>query len=162
CRSKYRCAVEPLRLAVLLAGLSMVADIGMGLSPGATGRAAMLAMELADLTAADDTSDVYNTSLVQHAGRTGSAHESAGLRTGGEAIALPARIAQVAVTASLFHTLGGREAALEAVRRRAGGALDPGLVELVCLQSGRILTVLETGDPLSAAVKAEPGPLMRI
>ncbi len=258
-RSKYRCAVEPLRLAELLAGLSLVADIGMGLSPGEAGRAAILAMELADLAAADDPSDVYYTTLMQHVGCTGYAHEAAAMLggdeiavkraavrtdfgsprdillgylphlapaagmltrvraagtaairageivegysrancevaaqtaervglghgvqaalldvyeqwnrkggprgTGGEAIAQPARIAQVAVTASLFHTLGGREAALEAVRRRAGAALDPGLVELVCLQSGRVLAVLETGDPLSAAVKAEPGPLMRI
>jgi HD-GYP domain-containing protein (c-di-GMP phosphodiesterase class II) len=81
---------------------------------------------------------------------------------GGDAIAQPTRIAQVAVTASLFHTVGGREAAIEAVRHRAGASLDPALVGLVCAEPGRVLGVLDTADALAAAVKAEPGPLRRV
>src|SRR5437870_5798253 len=46
----YGCAVEPLRLAELLTGLSLVADIGMGLSPGEAGRAALVAVELAGVS----------------------------------------------------------------------------------------------------------------
>ena len=79
--------MEPLRLAELLAGLSLVADIGMGLSPGEAGRAAILAMELADLAAADDPSDVYYTTLMQHVGCTGYAHEAAAM-LGGDEIAV--------------------------------------------------------------------------
>jgi HD-GYP domain-containing protein (c-di-GMP phosphodiesterase class II) len=251
--------MEPLRLAELLTGMSLVADIGMGLSPGEAGRAALVAVELADLAGADEPADVYYTTLLQHIGCTGYAHEAAvmlggdeiavkraalrtdfgsprdivssylphlaptagmltrlraagtaavrareivrgysrsncevaaqtavrigfgdGVRTalldvyeqwngrggprgiGGDAIAQPARIAQVAVTASLFHTAGGREAAIEALRRRAGAALDPWLADLVCTQPGRVLGVLDGGDALAMAVQAEPGPLMRI
>src|SRR6202165_4331430 len=50
----------------------------------------------------------------------------------GDAIALPARIAQVAITAALFHRMGGISLALHAVRRRAGAALDPQLAEVLC------------------------------
>jgi hypothetical protein len=251
--------VERLRLAELLTGFSLVADIGMGLSPGEAGRAALVAMELADAAAAADLSDIYYTTLLQHIGCTGYAHEAAAMlggdeiavkraalrtdfgstrdvlgsylphlapaagmltrlrvagtaalrageivqgytrsncevaartaervglgqgvrnallhiyeqwdgkggpgRIGGETVAQPARIAQVSVTAALFHTLGGREAAVEALRRRAGAALDPGLVELVCAQSGRVLGVLDTADALTAAVQAEPEPRVRM
>src|SRR5262249_3352302 len=52
-------------------------------------------------------------------------------RIAGEAIALPARVAQVAAVAALFHGIGGREGAVAALRARAGRALDPGLVELL-------------------------------
>jgi HD-GYP domain-containing protein (c-di-GMP phosphodiesterase class II) len=251
--------VEPLRLAELLTGLSLVADIGMGLSPGEAGRAALVAVELADVAGADDPADVYYTTLLQHVGCTGYAHEAAamlggdeiavkraavhtdfgsardvvrsylphlaptagmlarlraagtaavrareivhgysrsncevaaqtagriglgdGVRTAlldvyeqwngkggprrisGEAIAQPARIAQVAVTASLFHTAGGREAAIEALRRRAGAALDPALVGLVCTGAGRLLGVLDTADALAMAVQAEPRPSIHV
>jgi len=57
-----------------------------------------------------------------------------GLR--GEAIAAPARIAQVAATAALFHGTGGADAAVDAVRRRAGAVLDPGLVDTLRRSDG--------------------------
>jgi DNA-binding CsgD family transcriptional regulator len=81
---------------------------------------------------------------------------------GGEAIAQPARVAQIATTAALFHTLGGPDAAVDAIRRRAGAALDPELVEVVCGAPGRVLGVLDGGDALAAAVAAEPGPGVRV
>ena len=59
---------------------------GMGLEPGETARAPLVAMDLAAMD-------------------------------------------QVAATAVLFHRAGGSEAAVEAVRRRAGTSLDPGLGE---------------------------------
>jgi HD-GYP domain-containing protein (c-di-GMP phosphodiesterase class II) len=246
-------------LAELLAGLSMVADIGMGLEPGEAGRAALVAMELADVAGARSSSDVYYTSLLQHVGCTGYAHEAAAMLGGdeiavkqaalrtdfgssrdvlrsylphlapaagllgrartagiaavrgrelmrgysrsncevaartaervglsqgvptalldvyeqwngkggprgiaGEAIAQPARIAQIATTAALFHTLGGRDAAVDAIRRRAGAALDPELVAFVCADAGRVLGVLDGGDALAAAVAAEPAPGVRV
>jgi HD-GYP domain-containing protein (c-di-GMP phosphodiesterase class II) len=258
-RVEYGLAVDRLRLAELLTGLSLVADIGMGLSPGEAGRAALVAMELADATGARGLSDIYYTTLLQHVGCTAYAHEAAlmlggdeiavkraavhtdfgsardivrsyllhlapaagilvrvraagaaavhareivhgyslsncevaartaervGLgpgvttalldiyeqwngdggprRIGGEAIAEPARIAQVAVTAALFHTVGGPDAAVEALRHRAARALDPRLVELVCAEPGRVLGVLDTADALTAAVGAEPWPPMLV
>jgi HD-GYP domain-containing protein (c-di-GMP phosphodiesterase class II) len=251
--------VDLLRLAELLSGLSVVADIGMGLDPGEAGRAALVAVELTALVGEADPSDVYYTTLLQHVGCTAYAHEAAamlggdeiavkraamrtdfgsvrdvvrtylpnlapaaGLATrlraagtaairareiilgysrsncevaaltaervglsegvrgallvvyeqwngkggpggvGGEAIALPARVAQVAVTASLFHSLGGRDAAIVAVRRRAGTSLDPRLAELLWKKADRVLGVLEVPDPLAAAVAAEPRPVVRV
>jgi putative nucleotidyltransferase with HDIG domain len=242
--------VAPLRLAELLAGLSLVADVGMGLEPGEASRATLVAMELAP--EAEEPADVYYTTLLQHIGCTAYAHEAARmlggdelavkraavhtdfgrptdvLRTylpnlapaarlatrvtaagtaavrggtivrgysrancevaartaervglgpgvvaglldvyeqwngkGGprrlraEAIAEPARIAQVAATAALFHGVGGRTTAVEALRRRAGRALDPRLAEL----AERCVGVLDTvQDPVAAAVAAEPAP----
>jgi HD-GYP domain-containing protein (c-di-GMP phosphodiesterase class II) len=244
-----------LRLAELLAGMSLVADVGMGLEPGEAGRATLVAMELAAAAGASDPADVYYTTLLQHMGCTAYAHEAArmlggdelavkraavrtdfarpgdvlrtylphlapaarlstrvaaagtaalrgreivqgysrancevaahtaervGLGPGvigglldvyeqwngkggprrlrGEAIAEPARVAQVAATAALFHGVGGREAAIEALRRRAGGTLDPRLVELA---TGSVLAVLDAvEDPVAGAVAAEPEPVV--
>lgn len=247
------------RLAELLAGLSMVADIGMGFEPGEAGRAVLVAMELCDLRGGDDPSDVYYTTMLQHVGCTAYAHEAAamlggdeiavkraamltdfssvrdvtrtylpglapaagfvtrvrvagtaaarsreivrgysrsncevaartaervglgaGVRAGllqvyeqwngkggpneiaGESIALTSRIAQVALTVSLFHALGGPDAAVEAVRRRAGKALDPQLAALVSKHARRVTGILGSADPLTAVVSAEPAPQVRV
>lgn len=79
--------METLRLAELLAGLSLVADVGMGLEPGEASRAALVAMELAALKGIADASDVYYTTLLQHVGCTAFAHEAARL-LGGDEIAV--------------------------------------------------------------------------
>jgi HD-GYP domain-containing protein (c-di-GMP phosphodiesterase class II) len=251
--------VDRLRLAELLAGLTLVADLGMGLEPGEAGRGAILAMGIAEAVEAPEPRDVYYTALLQHVGCTAYAHEAAALlggdeiavkraavrtdfgdrrdvvRTylphlapaarlvrrvrvagtaavrarelvrgysrancevaarmaerlglgagvqagltdvyeqwdgrggpravGGEAIAQAARIAQVASTAALFHREGGAEAAVEAVRRRAGAALDPALAEILVRHRRRILGALAVADPLEAAVAAEPEPAVRV
>lgn len=236
----------------------MVADIGMGLEPGEASRAALVALELADACGAD-AHDAYYTTLLQHIGCTGYAHEAAqqlggddiavkraamrtnfakpreiladylpnlaptadlltrvrvagraaahakaivagysrnncevahlmaqrvGMRqsvadslldvyeqwdgkggpkgVSGEQIAVAARIAQVAVVASLFHALGGAAAATAAVGARRGRALDPGLVDLICGNPARYLGVLDVGDPLAAVVEHEPGDAVRV
>jgi HD-GYP domain-containing protein (c-di-GMP phosphodiesterase class II) len=251
--------MERLALADLLAGLSLVADLGMGLEPGQAGRATVVAMGLARVVDAPQPSDVYYTALLQHVGCTAYAHEASALlggneiavkraavltdfgdprdvartylphlapaasvasrlrvagtaavrarqivrayslancevaaRTarrvglgpgvqagltdiyeqwdgrggprgvGGEAVAQAARIAQVAATAALFHRVGGAEAAIDAVRRRAGKALDPALTEVVVRQGREILGVLDLADPLEAAVGMEPEPRVRV
>jgi hypothetical protein len=79
--------VETLCLAELLAGLSLVADIGMGLEHGEAARAALVAVELAIAVGAPATSDVYYTTLLQHIGCTAYAHEAAAL-LGGDEIAV--------------------------------------------------------------------------
>jgi HD-GYP domain-containing protein (c-di-GMP phosphodiesterase class II) len=247
--------MERLRLAELLAGLSLLADAGMGLEPGEAARATLVALELAATVDAEEAGDVYYTTLLQHIGCTAYAHEAAAMLGGdeiavkraavhtdfgdpraiarvylpqlapaagaltrlrvagtavagarkivdgysrancevaartaarvglgpgvaaglldvyehwdgrggprrlrGEAIAQPARIAQVAATAVLFHRAGGAQAAVEAVRRRAGGALDPRVAEAVRREAHRILGVLKVTDPLEAVVAAEPAP----
>ena len=79
--------MQALRVAELLAGLSLVADVGMGLEPGEAGRAGLVAMELAALADAPDPSDVYYTALLQHVGCTAYAHEAARL-LGGDKLAV--------------------------------------------------------------------------
>jgi hypothetical protein len=79
--------VDDLRLAELLAGLSLVADLGMGLEPGEAGRAAVVAMGVAQAAGAESPRDVYYTARLQHVGCTGYAHEAAAL-LGGDEIAV--------------------------------------------------------------------------
>jgi HD-GYP domain-containing protein (c-di-GMP phosphodiesterase class II) len=80
-------ATETLRLADLLVGLSLVADVGMGLEPGESARACLIATRLADDIGAPDPCAVYYTSLLQHVGCTAYAHEAAAL-LGGDEIAV--------------------------------------------------------------------------
>jgi HD-GYP domain-containing protein (c-di-GMP phosphodiesterase class II) len=250
--------MQALRLAELLAGLSLVADVGMGFEPGEASRAALVAMEVAARDGTAHASDAYYTTLLQHVGCTAYAHEAARLLGGDEiavkrasvhtdfarpsdvlrtylpglapsaciarrhvtagtaavkvravvqgysrancevaartaervglgpgvvdglldvyeqwdgnggpqrlrggAIAQPARIAQVAATAALFHGVAGRPAALAAIRQRAGRPLDPELVELLARRGGEALGVLDgLGDAVTAAVGAEPEPFV--
>jgi HD-GYP domain-containing protein (c-di-GMP phosphodiesterase class II) len=72
-------AGDDLRLADLLAGLSMVADLGFSLPPGTSVRSCLVAAALArrlDLPESD-VRDCYYTALLLHAGCVGVAHESA-------------------------------------------------------------------------------------
>ncbi|MDQ3656796.1 MAG: LuxR C-terminal-related transcriptional regulator [Chloroflexota bacterium] len=75
-----------------------------------------------------------------------------------EAIALPARFAQVAGQGVLFHILGGPELAIATVRRRASGALDPAIAEAFARQGGDLLTELDAIDAVVVIGDAEPEP----
>ena len=255
------CGMEepPVRLAQLLVGLSLVADVGMGLEPGEAARAAVIAARLAEDTGAGEPSDVYYTTLLQHIGCTAYAHEAAAMLGGdelavksaamrtdfahprdvlvvylphlapqagmltrlraagvaaarsrqivagysrancevaaltgrrlglgagveagllavyeqvdgrggprglrGHAIPLAARIAQVAVYASLFDRLGGAELAVTTLRRRAGRSLDADLVEAFCARADALLDELAGADVPPLAVDAEPAPAVEI
>ena len=80
---------ERLALADVLIGLSLVADLGMGLDPGEAARACLLAMRLADEVGAPDPADVFYTTLLQHLGCTAYAREAAA-QLGGDEIAVKA------------------------------------------------------------------------
>jgi putative nucleotidyltransferase with HDIG domain len=72
---------EDVRLADVLAALSIVTDLAMGQEPEKSVRAAILAVELArrlDLPDAD-VRDVYYATLMKHLGCTATAHEEAAL-----------------------------------------------------------------------------------
>jgi hypothetical protein len=79
-----------------------------------------------------------------------------------EAIALPARVAQVAATAGLFDRVGGAALAIETVERRGGRSLDPALARELCRRGDRILGELASADVVVAAIEAEPEPAVRI
>jgi hypothetical protein len=75
-----------------------------------------------------------------------------------EEIALTARIARVASSASLFAGIGGRELASEALAERAGGMLDPRLCELFRRHAGALLAELERPIRAGSSSPASPGP----
>jgi HD-GYP domain-containing protein (c-di-GMP phosphodiesterase class II) len=78
-----------LRLADLIAALSQVTDLGMGQPPEAAARSCLLATGLARQLGLDEkvVGDVYYATLLQHAGCTAYAHETAAL-FGGDDIAI--------------------------------------------------------------------------
>ena len=76
----------------------------------------------------------------------------------GEEISLAARIAHVAHYASLFARLGGETAAVEAVRERSGGYLDPDLSAAFCDNASKLLTELAKVDVLETLCGQEPAP----
>jgi HD-GYP domain-containing protein (c-di-GMP phosphodiesterase class II) len=76
----------------------------------------------------------------------------------GEDIALATRFAQVADRAVAFHGAGGPEAAVDAVRQSAGGWFDPAIVGAFDQHGAQLLAELDTTDPLSALLEAEPEP----
>jgi HD-GYP domain-containing protein (c-di-GMP phosphodiesterase class II) len=76
----------------------------------------------------------------------------------GEDIALPARFAQVAEQAILFDRVGGPDAALHAIGRRAGGWVDPSIANAFEKHGVELLGELSSVDPLRETVDAEPEP----
>src|SRR5207344_1646543 len=83
-------------------------------------------------------------------------------RLRGDAIPMAARIAQVAVYASLVDRLGGADLAVATLRRRAGRSLDADLVEAFCARAGALLDELAGADVPHTAVAAEPAPAVEI
>lgn len=259
-RSAGRGTSGDLRLAELLAALSLVADLGAGLPSEHAARMCLLATGLArrmDL-AEDEVAPVYWTALLKHVGCTAYAHEQAvwvggddnaslasgaivdfsngrealsfmlgvgrgapplrrarilgravvagrrwdrelsqafcevaamvarrlrlgpdverGLSDilerwngrggprglGGEEISAPARFAQIAEQALLFDRLGGPDAALAAMRRRAGGWVDPVIAAAFLRHGPELLHELAAADPLAAVAAAEPEPATTI
>jgi HD-GYP domain-containing protein (c-di-GMP phosphodiesterase class II) len=76
----------------------------------------------------------------------------------GEEILQAARLAQLAHQATVHLRLGGVEAAIAVVRRRAGGAIDPDLAERFGRAAAGLVREIEAGDPWSAVLAAEPEP----
>jgi HD-GYP domain-containing protein (c-di-GMP phosphodiesterase class II)/DNA-binding CsgD family transcriptional regulator len=75
-----------------------------------------------------------------------------------ENICLPARLAEVAHQAVIFDRLGGPEAALAVIRRRAGGWFDPAVAEAFARSGAGILDEVGSGDVWTAVLQAEPAP----
>ena len=83
-----------------------------------------------------------------------------GLR--GEEISLPARIARAAADAARFDHIGGRDAAVDALRRRSGVILDPAIAQLFAAKADRVLAQAHAGDPRNLLLEAEPEPVVEI
>jgi len=81
-------------------------------------------------------------------------------RLKGESISPATRLAHVAGYGSLFDRIGGVDAAISAVRKRAGGYLDPSLADHFCRHAQELLSELSAVDALDALGAAEPKPFM--
>lgn len=77
---------------------------------------------------------------------------------GQEAVALPARFAQVAFKAVLFYRLAGVETACAVVQKMAAGALDPAIASAFLKHGPLLLEQLATLDACQAVVDVEPRP----
>ena len=65
---------------------------------------------------------------------------------GGEDVALPMRLFQLADIVEVFHRYGGTDAAVEVARARRGSHFDPALVDAFCAAAANVL-----GDPATEA-----------
>jgi HD-GYP domain-containing protein (c-di-GMP phosphodiesterase class II) len=90
-----RADVTTLRLADLLASVSLVSDLGFALPPTESMRSCLIATALARRLGLDerDVSDVFYTALLQHLGCTGFAHETAAIY--GDELVVNAAVARV-------------------------------------------------------------------
>ncbi|GAA1732427.1 HD domain-containing protein [Isoptericola hypogeus] len=79
-------------------------------------------------------------------------------RPGGDDIPVGARIARLTGVAALFESIGGADLAVRAVRRRAGGMLDPALAARFDGAAAGWFADLATADLRRAALAAEPEP----
>jgi HD-GYP domain-containing protein (c-di-GMP phosphodiesterase class II)/DNA-binding CsgD family transcriptional regulator len=76
----------------------------------------------------------------------------------GDAIALPARFTALATQVVIFDRLGGPDAALAMVRRRAGAWFDPALAERFERVGAEVLHRLAEADVWAEVLAAEPAP----
>ena len=80
----------------------------------------------------------------------------------GDDIPLPARLSAVATQAIIFDRLGGAEAAVEMLRRRAGSVLDPELVETFTRVGPDLLGWLADADVWVEVTATEPAPVRQV
>jgi HD-GYP domain-containing protein (c-di-GMP phosphodiesterase class II) len=78
--------------------------------------------------------------------------------TAGDALLLPMRVVNVAHIAEIAHHRGGREAALDVVRKRAGGQFDPAIAETFVRHADALFEVLERESVWDTFLDAEPKP----
>ena len=74
-----------------------------------------------------------------------------------EDIPLIARVMQGAFQAVIQEAVGGQERVRAVARKRAGGALDPAIAEIVAGHAGDILDAAHVDSPWDAVLQAEPG-----
>jgi HD-GYP domain-containing protein (c-di-GMP phosphodiesterase class II) len=80
----------------------------------------------------------------------------------GEDIALVGRVSFIGGTAAEHDVLGGRELAIEAVKRRAGTVHDPAIVDVFVRNATELLETANAGDPREHMLEAEPLPFRTI
>jgi HD-GYP domain-containing protein (c-di-GMP phosphodiesterase class II) len=77
----------------------------------------------------------------------------------GDDIPVGARVAALSGAAVLLDSVGGRDLAVEGIRHRRGGMLDPGLVDHFTSRVTRLLAEVDGADPYELLLEAEPRPV---
>jgi HD-GYP domain-containing protein (c-di-GMP phosphodiesterase class II) len=77
----------------------------------------------------------------------------------GDDLSILTRIAEPATQAVIFRRLGGDEAMLRILARRAGGMFDPAVADVVRAIAPDTLRRLDEEDPWEAVLAAEPEPI---
>jgi HD-GYP domain-containing protein (c-di-GMP phosphodiesterase class II)/DNA-binding CsgD family transcriptional regulator len=80
----------------------------------------------------------------------------------GDDIALPARFAQLATRAIIFHTSSGIGAAQDIVRSWSGGMLDPSICAAFSEYGPQLLEEIDASDPWNLVAEVEPEPRLLI
>lgn len=80
----------------------------------------------------------------------------------GDDIPVAARLARLSGIAVLFDTIGGIDLAVDAVRQRGGGMLDPQMAEHFTARAETLLGEVNATDPAAAVLDAEPPPVISV
>ncbi len=78
----------------------------------------------------------------------------------GDDIAIAARVAQAAADAAYFDHVGDADAAVAALRARAGTILDPAIVETFATDPDGFVREANEGDPRDRILEVEPTPVV--
>ena len=161
---------DDLRLADLLAALSVATDLGMGQEPEKAVRGCLVATELAralDLPDAD-VHDVYWTTLLQHVGCTAPAHKAA--RLFGDDLTVGMQVERtdptsrretLALLAATGRGTGARRARHLAQTATAGRAGARAIARAVCEVGALMAERLRLGPGVRQGAGAQPGTLGR-
>ncbi len=77
----------------------------------------------------------------------------------GDDIPIGARVAALTGAAVLLDTVGGTDLAVDAIRRRRGGMIDPGLADHFASRADRLLGEVDGTGPYELLLEAEPPPV---
>ncbi len=80
----------------------------------------------------------------------------------GDDLPVGSRLARLTGIAVLFDTIGGVELAVDAVRRRGGGMLDPWMAGRFADRAEALLGEIDTTDPRALVLEAEPDPVVSV
>jgi HD-GYP domain-containing protein (c-di-GMP phosphodiesterase class II) len=153
---------QDVRLAELLAALSITTDLAMAQEPEKAVRATVVAVEIARGmgTPEDEVRDVYFTTLLKHLGCTATTHEELGF-LGPDAFRMR-RVAERTDTGSTRESLEllrmmGRGAGLARPRYlaralAAGKRADGSILRAVCEVAAQMSRRLELGDAVGSAL----------
>jgi HD-GYP domain-containing protein (c-di-GMP phosphodiesterase class II) len=97
--------------------------------------------------------------VLQALAQSDERYDGRGLPQGlaGDALSLPMRYVEAARVAAIFHAAGGASAAVQELTQRAGGHLDPAIVDRFRGDAAALCEGLSHGSVWDAYLAAEPG-----